>query len=113
MTNPTPLPTTERLAQALEALNDPNLAAMIGRARAGCYDEFKTDLTLPLVQLVSDLRAAGHPGMAQRVIDGEFDSTLEEGQEWMEKEGWAYLLGLADDDDEDDGPDTAVAHPKE
>lgn len=53
------IPTTERLAQALESLNDPRLADMIQKARAGHYDDFKTELTFPQVQLVIDLRALG------------------------------------------------------
>jgi hypothetical protein len=81
------LPTTERLAHALEAANDPALAPMIALARAGHYDDFKSDLATPIVQLVNDLERAGHPELAQRAKDGEFDGTIEEGQAWFESEG--------------------------
>ena len=81
------LPTTERLAQALEAKNDPNLAEMIVRARAGYYDDFKSPLTTPILTLVNDLIALGHRDLAARAKDGEFDATTEEGVAWWETEG--------------------------
>jgi hypothetical protein len=80
MTNQ-PIPTTERLARALEAAGAPQ--DMINRARGGFYDDFKSDLATPIVQLVQDARKAGLEGIAQRAIHGEFDATPEEGDEWM------------------------------
>ena len=77
------LPTTERLARALEALDDPRLLDMIARARAGYYDDFKSILSLPLLQLIRDLEAAGHPEMTRRVRNGEFDATDAEADVWM------------------------------
>ena len=82
-----PIPTTERLARALEAANDPTLARMIALARAGHYDDFKSDIAAPIVALVNDLERAGHPELAQRARNGEFDGTIEEGQAWFESEG--------------------------
>lgn len=76
------LPTTERLAQALEAAGDPRLKPMIDRARQGYYDDYKSPLAAPLVQLAADLRQAGHPELVKRVIDGEFDATPEESEAW-------------------------------
>jgi hypothetical protein len=76
MKNDQPIPTTERLARALEAAGAP-------QARGGFYDEFKSDLATPIVQLVQDARKAGVEGIAERAIDGEFDATPEEGDEWM------------------------------
>lgn len=63
-----PIPTTERLAQALEEAKDPALRKMVELARKGHYDDFKSSLAFPLVQLAADLRAAGHPELVQRVI---------------------------------------------
>ncbi len=84
---PTPpdgqLPTTERLARALEALNDPRLLNMIAQARAGYYDDFKSTLNFPCIQLVRDLEAAGHPDLAARARDGEFDASEAEAHAWM------------------------------
>lgn len=78
------LPTTERLAQALEAANDPKLALMIVRARDGYYDDYKSDIAAPITNLVWDLEQAGHPELAQRAKDGEFDGTFEEAVAWFE-----------------------------
>jgi len=90
------LPTTERLARALEALNDPALAGMIERARAGYYDDYKSTTATPQTQLVHDLRAHGHPEFLGRVMNGEFDATLEEGEAWINgPEGRAVLAELA------------------
>jgi hypothetical protein len=77
-----PIPTTERLARALEAAGAPQ--EMIARARGGFYDEFKSDLATPIVQLVQDAREAGLKGIAERAIDGEFDATKEESDAWAE-----------------------------
>lgn len=84
---PKHLPTSERLARALEVFDDPKLAPMVERARAGYYDDFKSPLATPIVQLYMDLIEAGYPVMASRVRKGEFDSTFEEGLEWWEQEG--------------------------
>jgi hypothetical protein len=78
-------PTTERLAQALAAADAP--AQMIEQARAGYFDDYKSPLAMPLNQLVATCRnlAPSYPGLtgiAERVIDGEFDSTKEESDEW-------------------------------
>lgn len=93
---PTPpdaqLPTTERLARALEALNDPKLLGMIAQARAGLYDDYKSALNFPMIQLVRDLEAADYPEMAQRARDGEFDATEAEAHAWMQtREACAIL----------------------
>lgn len=90
--NNSAIPTTERLARALMELDDPKLIWMIERARQGYYDDFKSPLAMPLHQLVLDLQAVGHPEMIRRVIDGEFDATLEEGDEWFRREGHTLLF---------------------
>ena len=80
---PDPMPATERLAIALEALDDERLAGMIDRARRGHYDDYKSTLVQPLIVLVKELHDFGLHGMVQRVIDGEFDSTQEESEAWI------------------------------
>lgn len=93
------LPTTERLAQALETCRKTvttsghrlRLEAMIHRARIGFYDDFKSDLATPLLYLVEHARQIGLDDIAQRVMDGEFDSTPAESQAWMQREGWQML----------------------
>lgn len=89
-----PRRTSEYLAQALEQLGDPALAPLIHRARAGYYDDFRSPLATPAVQLYTDLLAAGHPDMAQRVVHGDFDATPAEARAWMRREGRALLRDL-------------------
>lgn len=89
------LQTTERLARALESLNDPALAGMIAQARAGYYDDYKSTIAGPQLQLVQDLRAHGHFEIVGRVVAGEFDATPDEGDAWMNgPEGQAMLAQL-------------------
>jgi hypothetical protein len=76
------IPTTERLARALEAAGAPQ--DMINMARAGYYDDFKSDHATPIVLLVQDAQAIGLKDIVDRAIDGEFDATKEEGDEWMQ-----------------------------
>lgn len=87
------VPTSERLAQALEALGDPNLASLIALVRDKHYDEYEGELATPLSVLVADLRTLGQDAFAQRVIDGEFDGTEAEADAWYEREG-KHLVGL-------------------
>lgn len=72
--------TTERLARALEFANAPKV--MVVAARAGCYDDFGSESPTPLMDLVRDLNQAGLTGLAQRVMDGEFDASRAEAEEW-------------------------------
>ena len=87
------IPTTERLARALEELGDPRLDEMIKRARQGFYDDYKSPYTFPLLKLKLELQSAGYTWMVNRVIAGEFDATDEEAREWFEKEGRHLILG--------------------
>lgn len=82
MPKTTTTPTPERLAQALEALDDPRLDLIIERARSGFYDDFKTPLAYPQIELLKDLRPFGHAEIIRRIIDGEFDATPEESAAW-------------------------------
>lgn len=82
--------TAERLACALEQGRAPK--AMVTAARAGCYDDFRSESATPIMDLVRDLRAAKLEAMAQRAMDGEFDATKEEAEAWA-AENLAGLLG--------------------
>jgi hypothetical protein len=89
-------PTTVRLARALEAALLP--VEMVRRARAGYYHDFLSELAMPETQLVADLRAHGQHALARRVIDGEFDATLEESDAWAESpDGRAVFRSLLRD----------------
>lgn len=72
--------TTEKLAKALEMAKAP--ASMIADARAGRYDDFKSDSATPITDLVRDCLKHGLRSMAQRAKNGEFDTTREEAEEW-------------------------------
>ena len=83
MSNDTDQPTTEKLANALAALNDPRLNHLISRARSGFYCDFKSPLVTPKVDLIRELRSFGHQDFASRVLRGDFDSTVAEGEAWL------------------------------
>jgi hypothetical protein len=98
-------PTTERLARALEEAGAPT--AMIERARQGYYDDFKSPLAMPEMQLLTDARAAGLESIAEGVLRGEWDATKEESDAWARSpEGQAAFQELL-------GPNRADRrHPK-
>ena len=73
--------TMEKLAQALEKADAPDL--MVLRARQGYYDDFKTPLAFPLLELMKDATEANLFDIVARAKEGEFDSTKEEGREWI------------------------------
>lgn len=85
--------TKDKLADALRAI--PGVSdEMIRHAAEGYYHDYLSSLPLPEFQLVNDLRelanlpATPHASrqllreMMQRVIDGDFDASVEEGDEW-------------------------------
>jgi hypothetical protein len=74
------LPTTEKLAKALEQAHAPQ--SMITAARAGRYDDFKSAFEMPIHDLVRDCRKYGLHALAQAAIDGEFDATRDEAKAW-------------------------------
>ena len=84
------IPTCEKLAQALHA---EGLFAMESKAREGYYDDYRSPLVTPIVQLVTDLRAAGKHELAKRAMNGEFDGTREEADEWFAREGHKLIPG--------------------
>ena len=87
------IPTTEKLAQALEAANAP--AWMIEKAREGYYDDYKSHLAFPEMQLHHDAHVAGLESIKAAVEAGEFDSTKEESEEWARSpEGQAAFTEL-------------------
>ena len=76
-----------------EALRNVGLNQMADRAAEGYYHDFMSPLPLPEMQLVRDLTDAMYDGrsadagqplaaLRKRVIDGEFDATAKESEEW-------------------------------
>lgn len=74
------VPTTEKLAAALEAAACP--ADMIALARRGFYDDYKSELISPISRLVHDLRVLGKIELAKRAMNGDFDGTRAEADAW-------------------------------
>jgi hypothetical protein len=66
----TKLKASERLAQILHTLGE---FEMEKKAREGYYGDFTSPLAMPITQLVRDLQARGHNGLANRAVEGEFD----------------------------------------
>lgn len=76
--------TKERLAQVLHAAG---LLTLEVRARAGHYDDLESPSATPIMNLARDLELCGHPELANRARNGEFDSTKEEAEAWFQREG--------------------------
>lgn len=90
---PTSEPTTERLARALAGEGAPEW--MVNKARAGYYDDFKSPLATPEMQLYKDARDNGLDSIAEGVLDGQWDATREESDAWAESpEGQAVIAEL-------------------
>jgi hypothetical protein len=92
--------TKDRLAEALRKCGLKEMAEM---AEKGRYDEFSSDLDLPLTTLVSELYNASMGNNAkdlilklrQDVIDGKYDATKEESDAWAKSpEGQEAFQGL-------------------
>jgi len=108
--------TTTKLARALTAI--PGVPEeMTERARTGHYHDFLSPLDFPEIQLVADLRAlADLPAtprnsrpllraLAKAVIDGEYDATPEESDEWARSpEGQETMAALLPPRVVDPGP---------
>jgi hypothetical protein len=78
--------TKDMLADALEAIGQTKMAA---KARKGFYHDFLSPLDLPEIVLVHELKLIGTPSamaLRQRVINGEFDASAEEGDDWAASE---------------------------
>jgi hypothetical protein len=86
-------PTTEKLARALEEVNAPQ--KMIDNARAGYYDDYKSPIAFPEMQLYTDAREAGLDSIVEGVKEGKWDGTKEESDEWARSpEGQAIFHEL-------------------
>lgn len=74
--------TKDILATELTKAGLPEMAA---KAATGYYHDYLSPLAMPCIQLAEDLAKAGTPAaltLRARHLNGEFDATIEEGQEW-------------------------------
>lgn len=93
--------TKDKLADALEAAG---LDAMAASARTGYYHDFLSPLDFPTMALVNDLLLAIKGGLNgavrdlhARVVNGDFDATAEEAEEWADSpEGRKLFQRLKD-----------------
>jgi hypothetical protein len=68
-----------------EELTKAGLTEMAAKAAEGYYHDYLSPLDMPCMQLAVDLMIAGTPkalAIRARHLDGEFDATPEEGDEW-------------------------------
>jgi hypothetical protein len=75
---------TEKLVAALKEAGAPS--GMIRDAENNQFHDFKSDSATPIADLIQLARAYSLNDIAQRTIDGEFDATPEEAEEWAASE---------------------------
>lgn len=76
-------------------LNKAGLGSMAMLAAQGYYHDFLSPLATPCLQLAADLKAAGTPAalaLLQRHMNGDFDASKEESDEWFEREGRHHIM---------------------
>lgn len=85
--------TKDILAAELTKADLPEMAA---KAATGYYHDFLSPLDMPCLQLANDLALAGTPAalaIRARHLDGEFDATLEESDDWAASAEAAEAFG--------------------
>lgn len=76
-------------------LNKAGLGNMAMLASQGYYHDFLSPLATPCIQLAADLARAGTPAalaLRERHLNGEFDASREEGEEWFKNHGKHALM---------------------
>lgn len=72
------------------------LGDMSLKARGGYYHDYLSPLAAPCLQLAADLAAAGTPAalaLRKRHLNGEFDATEEEANDWEHSADGQDALG--------------------
>lgn len=84
--------TKDKLAAELHKAGLGNMAVL---AAQGYYHDYLSPLATPCMQLAEDLHKAGTPAalaLRDRHLNGEFDASPEEGEEWFQREGKHSLM---------------------
>lgn len=84
--------TKDKLAAELHKAGLGNMAVL---AAQGYYHDYLSPLATPCIQLAADLAEAGTPAamaLRERHLEGEFDASREEGEEWFQREGKHSLM---------------------
>lgn len=71
-----------KVAEQASPDNAAKYEAFAVRAATGEFDDYADTYVCPVIQLHSELCAAGFTKFAARVAAGEFDATKEESDEW-------------------------------
>lgn len=91
--------TKDYLAQELEKCG---LTEMAAKARTGYYHDYLSPLDMPETQLLLDLRDHNHgpavEEMIQRHLNGEFDASFEESEEWANSPEGKAAMGMLSPD---------------
>lgn len=74
-----------------EGIDKRKLQAMIERAENEYYHEFLTNLATPIYQLVTDASHIGLMAIAENAKQGKYDASIEDSNEWFNKEGVKLL----------------------
>lgn len=84
--------TKDKLAAELHKAGLGNMAVL---AASGYYHDFLSPLATPCLQLAEDLQKAGTPAalaLRDRHLNGDFDASPEESEEWFQREGKHHLM---------------------
>lgn len=77
-------------------LTKAGLTEMSAKAATGYYHDFLSPLATPCLQLAADLAEVGTPAalaLRARHMNGEFDATKEESDDWMESPDGKDAIG--------------------
>lgn len=75
---------TAKLVEALEKeVQTRKMVEILEKAKQDYYHDYVGEAELPQIELVNDLKAASASRrIIKRVVDGDFDGTKEESEEW-------------------------------
>lgn len=76
-----------------EMLIKEGLRKMADKAKLGYYDDFESPIPAPIMELVKDFQLSGRQDLAARAINGEWDSTREEAEQWAQSPDGQRVLG--------------------
>lgn len=88
-------PSSQKLVDALMELDNPQLNQIIEKARNNQYDDFECNHPAPKHLLINDLNQVEFEdsySFISRIINGEFDASVEEGEKWAEENPLSSIL---------------------
>ena len=82
----TELPETHTAVKLSKELLKAGLEDMADKARTGYYHDYLSPLAMPSVQLLNDLKKHGKTQLIKRHMNGEFDASPEESDDWAKSD---------------------------